>query len=104
MNYDWPGNIRELKNFLDATLIYAHQKITFEDFPDSFRRQLRETNSLNQNERNRLITALFGTNWNKSRAALKLNWSRMTLYRKMAKYGVDPASGIRQSNCFDTAG
>ena len=98
MDYDWPGNIRELKNLLEATFIYAHQEITFEDFPESFRRQLRETNGLYQDERTRLITALFETNWNKARAAQKLNWSRMTLYRKMAKYGVDPASsGIEQS-------
>lgn len=99
MDYDWPGNIRELKNLLEATFIYTHQKITFEDFPESFRRQLRETNSLYQDERTRLITALFETNWNKARAAQKLNWSRMTLYRKMAKYGVDPASsGIEKSD------
>jgi transcriptional regulator of acetoin/glycerol metabolism len=42
-------------------------------------------------ERERLISALLSTSWNKSRAAEELHWSRMTLYRKMAKYGIDDA-------------
>jgi transcriptional regulator of acetoin/glycerol metabolism len=43
-------------------------------------------------ERERMISALYQTNWNKSQAAAKLNWSRMTLYRKLEKYHInDPA-------------
>jgi DNA-binding NtrC family response regulator len=43
------------------------------------------------------------TNWNKSRAAERLQWSRMTLYRKMAKYGVaedsnSPAADVQSSS------
>ena len=94
MDYDWPGNIRELKNLMEATLIFAHKKITIADFPESFRRNLRETNGLGEDERTRLIAALFETDWNKAKAAQKLNWSRMTLYRKMAKYGVDPDAAV----------
>lgn len=30
------------------------------------------------------------TNWNKVEAARQMNWSRMTLYRKLAKYDLDP--------------
>ena len=98
MDYDWPGNIRELKNLVEVTLIFADKKITIADFPESFRRCLLETKGLYQDERTRLINALFETNWNKARAAQKLNWSRMTLYRKLAKYGVDPdAAVIEQS-------
>jgi transcriptional regulator of acetoin/glycerol metabolism len=33
-----------------------------------------------------MIAALTTTNWNKSRAAADLNWSRMTLYRKLRQY------------------
>jgi len=34
---------------------------------------------------------LSSTHWNKSKAAEQLNWSRMTLYRKMLKYHIlDP--------------
>ncbi len=94
MGYDWPGNIRELKNLLEATFIYTQEVITFDDFPESFRRRLREGNGLYQDERTRLLSALFETSWNKAKAAQKLQWSRMTLYRKMAKYGVDSAPRI----------
>jgi len=31
---------------------------------------------------------LNATHWNKSRAAQKLHWSRVTLYRKLAKHGI----------------
>jgi DNA-binding NtrC family response regulator len=31
---------------------------------------------------------LLSTKWNKSKAAEKLRWSRMTLYRKMARYNI----------------
>jgi transcriptional regulator of acetoin/glycerol metabolism len=40
-------------------------------------------------EQDRILDALLATNWNKSLAAQKLHWSRMTLYRKLAKYGLD---------------
>jgi transcriptional regulator of acetoin/glycerol metabolism len=42
-------------------------------------------------ERERLLRALSETNWNKSKAAQKLRWSRMTLYRKMARYKIQRA-------------
>ena len=42
-------------------------------------------------ERERVLSALFETNWNKCKAAKQLHWSRMTLYRKMAKYRIVPA-------------
>jgi DNA-binding NtrC family response regulator len=39
-----------------------------------------------------LLAALFNTNWNKTKAAQQLQWSRMTLYRKMAKYQLNSGS------------
>ena len=39
-------------------------------------------------ERERLLAALRTTHWNKSRAAQQLRWSRMTVYRKIAKYRI----------------
>lgn len=100
IDYDWPGNIRELKNLLEATYISARKRIASEDFPELFRRRLQETEGLSQDERSRLLAALFNTNWNKSKAAQQLHWSRMTLYRKMAKYNISPAlKGLPQSPC-----
>jgi transcriptional regulator of acetoin/glycerol metabolism len=42
-------------------------------------------------ERERLLAALLSTNWNKTRAAEQLHWSRMTLYRKLHKYAIKAA-------------
>lgn len=39
-------------------------------------------------ERETILSALFSTKWNKSEAAQKLRWSRMTLYRKLVKYHI----------------
>lgn len=89
LQYDWPGNVRELKNLLEATFInLPSRRITFMDLPKPFQRRLEEVEGLPQSERNQLLSALFATNWNKSKAAQKLRWSRMTLYRKMAKYDI----------------
>jgi two-component system, NtrC family, response regulator AtoC len=35
-----------------------------------------------------MLSALFSTNWNVSKAAQQLHWSRMTLYRKLEKYQI----------------
>jgi DNA-binding NtrC family response regulator len=43
----------------------------------------------NTSECERLLAALFAVDWNKSKAAEALHWSRMTLYRKMAKYHIE---------------
>jgi len=39
-------------------------------------------------ELERILTALAHTQWNRSRAAKELHWSRMTLYRKLSRYGI----------------
>ncbi len=92
--YNWPGNVRELKNLLEAVFInLPSRQITLMDLPEQFRKRLNETAGAPQDERDRLLSALFSTNWNKSRAAEKLCWSRMTLYRKLAKYNLTSGGG-----------
>ena len=89
MNYDWPGNIRELRNLVEAIFIDPPRgAIALRDLPDSFRRIFAGYVRDSVPERERLVSTLYGTNWNKSQAAAKLNWSRMTLYRKLAKYQI----------------
>jgi DNA-binding NtrC family response regulator len=90
LRYYWPGNVRELKNLLESTFInLPSRKIAFTDLPKAFRVRLKETEGLPKSERDRMLSALFATDWNKSKAAQKLHWSRMTLYRKMAKYHIN---------------
>ncbi len=89
MRYDWPGNVRELMNLLEATFINLPQKeIAFADLPKLFQKKLNETKSAATSERKKIFSALLETKWNKSQAARKLQWSRMTLYRKMMKYNI----------------
>jgi DNA-binding NtrC family response regulator len=93
LSYDWPGNIRELKNLVEAAFINLDadnpalsQRICLQDLPEPFRSRLTDREADSQGERDRLLTALLATRWNKSKAAQRLQWSRMTLYRKLAKY------------------
>ena len=92
--HDWPGNIRELRNLVEATFVNLNgRRISYVDLPEAFRAGLERTRSLPTDERDRLLSALFATSWNKSKAAQELHWSRMTLYRKLAKYGVSNTPG-----------
>jgi DNA-binding NtrC family response regulator len=87
--YDWPGNVRELKNLLESIFVEGPaEEIALTDLPPHFRLRCAELRLLAGNERERLLWALAASNWNKSKAADKLNWSRMTLYRKMARYNI----------------
>src|SRR5262249_48667848 len=89
LRYDWPGNVRELKNLLEAAFVNRPaRRIALADLPRQFRARLREAGGVAQDEGSHVLNVLFCTSWNKSRAAQKLHWSRMTLYRKMTKYQV----------------
>ena len=90
LRYSWPGNIRELKNVLEAAYVQipSGQRCAL-GLPDSFRKYLlNSVITLPQNERDQLVSTLAATNWNKSATAQKMHLSRMTLYRKMAKYQI----------------
>jgi len=94
LDYDWPGNVRELKNLLEACYMNLDScKISLLDFPEPFRRRLKELQKLPRGEKEQLLSALLSTNWNKRRAAEKLQWSRMTLYRKMEKFHIPKDAG-----------
>jgi DNA-binding NtrC family response regulator len=89
LNYEWPGNVRELKNFLETICIHAPDaEIRANEIPRYMREHDDQLGSELGEERKRLLLALSATDWNKSRAAEKLHWSRMTLYRKIAKHQV----------------
>jgi len=96
--YDWPGNIRELRNVLESIFLHCtSDEVQVHDLPARLHHAAHEA-CLSPDERERLVDALCATQWNKSRAAEKLHWSRMTLYRKMAKYQVSQMPATLRGN------
>ena len=86
LNYEWPGNVRELKNVTEACGVNLNSgTIGLADIPERYQSKL-SGGAIDEKEL--LLSALFSTKWNKSKAAQKLHWSRMTLYRKMAKFHI----------------
>jgi len=88
-HYDWHGNVRELKNIVEACFInLSPSETVIADIPSPLKLQLNSSCSSPAKERKNIVSALTETQWNKSKAAKKLNCSRMTLYRKMEKYRI----------------
>jgi DNA-binding NtrC family response regulator len=89
LQYSWPGNVRELKNLIESLfLMDLPGTVGAEHLPAHLRQLLTTDKHLSEGERELLLSTLFSTQWNKTRAAEKLHWSRMTLYRKIAKYQI----------------
>jgi DNA-binding NtrC family response regulator len=87
--YNWPGNVRELRNLVEALFVDPPKgPIRFQDLPPAFAKVLEPHHRATSPERDRLLQALAATRWNKAEAARSLNWSRMTLYRKLSQYHI----------------
>jgi DNA-binding NtrC family response regulator len=92
--YPWPGNVRELKNVVEVIFLNATPGETVvRRLPEQVLATWRKMSDLPQDERDRLLRTLLQTEWNLSAAARKLEWSRMTMYRKLAKYNIRPERG-----------
>lgn len=90
MAHDWPGNVRELRNVVEALFIDPPMDtISLEDLPPPFRAMFARYEMTPSTERDRLVACLKEVKWNKVQAAKSMNWSRMTLYRKLAKYQIE---------------
>ena len=87
--HDWPGNIRELKNVLELAFVnLPNPTAEVAELPAHFGHRATYLESVSTSERDRVIRALAATNWNKTKAADRLQWSRMTLYRKLTRYRI----------------
>jgi DNA-binding NtrC family response regulator len=93
--YAWPGNIRELKSAVQyACTISSGEAISPADLPDSVRGAARAAPALGPRdaaERELVLRALAESGFNKAEAARRLEMSRVTLYSKMEKYGINAA-------------
>jgi DNA-binding NtrC family response regulator len=92
LEYDWPGNIRELKNVVNyAVAMCTRNAIGLEDLPPTFGNpypEARVTKIRDRVERDLILSILASSHLNKKEAATKMNMSRSTLYAKMRKYGL----------------
>src|SRR5262249_40958144 len=83
--YSWPGNVREIRNVVESAFVeLPARSIDLLEAPASILARVARAASTRTPERDRLVSALAATNWNVSHAARQLQWSRMTLYRKLA--------------------
>ena len=92
MNYDWPGNIRELEHTLEHAFIVCRQNtIAVEDLPPDFKNVKRGVSPLkikHDNELQVILQALQKTGWNKAKASRLLGISQRTIYRKINEYNI----------------
>ncbi len=81
MDYDYPGNVRELRNIIEAAFVLVSGRvIDVEHLPAYLRGE--------EAERRKLEEALRRAKWRRGEAAKLLGLSRSTLWRKMKKYGI----------------
>jgi transcriptional regulator with PAS, ATPase and Fis domain len=96
LSYDWPGNIRELVNIIEAAMNFCRSSvIDIEDLPfflNSYKDYKPYNNSqsleakVENAEKFQLISVLKQCNGNRKAAAEMLEISRTTLFRLMKKY------------------
>ena len=90
--HSWPGNVRELENVVEhAVIITKQEQVFIKDLPQYLLLKplpTQEFATLQDYEKNLILKTLQETNWNKHKAAKKLNINRSTLYGKMKRYGL----------------
>ena len=101
--YTWPGNIRQLENVIQQTVLSATTAtLGVNDLPLLLRGPASDSNSSNRNgqmpgmlahnrentERAVIVQTLDKVNQSRTQAAAILGVSRVTLYKKMKKYGL----------------
>jgi formate hydrogenlyase transcriptional activator len=91
MGYPWPGNIRELQNYIERAVILTKGDALQIPPPRSQMTNGLEAVTLKDAERDHILKALEESNWvvgGKNGAAARLGVARTTLMSKMQKRGV----------------
>ena len=99
MNYDFPGNVRELENIIERGVALATgDRIELAHLPEdlrelsikTFRRKEGKIPSLEEQEMAYIQWVLNEVGGNKTLAAQTLGIDRVSLWRKLKKYGLEP--------------
>ncbi len=104
--YGWPGNVRELENAVERAVVLSRGRmINGEDLPPTIIQfadqqpsaKLDESgpilplkDALEGPEKAIIARALKANNWNRTQTAAMLDINRVTLYKKMKHYKLDP--------------
>ncbi len=96
--YSWPGNVRELENVIErAVALQNGPAITVDNLPDyirnisveTYRRKSGAIPTLIEQEKRYIRWVLEKTGWNKTQAAKIMDIDRVSLWRKMKRYGLE---------------
>ncbi|MDX2196822.1 MAG: sigma-54 dependent transcriptional regulator [Cytophagales bacterium] len=95
--HSWNGNIRELKNVIERSVILSNDELTIESLPFAFQNNSKyhkntktlSTFDLADAEKIHIQKVLHYTNGNKTKTAELLGIALTTLYRKMNEYGLE---------------
>jgi PAS domain S-box-containing protein len=94
MQYDFPGNVRELENILEhAYVLCAGRRIEVADLPEEFLDKVPDgrsnpRSSLSDLEARLIREVLERKGWNRVEAARELGIHKTTLYRRMRRLGI----------------
>ena len=95
LNYDYPGNVRELENILEHALIICQDDVIELKHLPIFLRKAMPAAGPGENaselegtpsEKERIFEALKRHHWQRKEAARELHMDRTTLWRKMKRY------------------
>jgi transcriptional regulator with PAS, ATPase and Fis domain len=104
LTYSWPGNVRELRNAIEYAFVLCSENwINKEHLPPKitangkklFANQLRKSVSLKEG-RKKMIETLRQVGGNQSEAARILGVSRVTVWKRIKKYGIDLKTELRK--------
>ncbi|MGD2125236.1 MAG: sigma 54-interacting transcriptional regulator [Desulfobacteraceae bacterium] len=99
LNYDYPGNVRELENILEHALIICQEEIIEPRHLPIFLQNIvypqtsplkpfEQDTSGPQGEKLRILDILKRHNWHRGKTARELKIDRTTLWRKMKRYNL----------------
>ena len=89
IDYDWPGNARELRNVVERAMVVAKENVingSDISLPDGATGASRKAKSLEEVEKEHIRLVLHENQWNIVRSALALGIDRVTLYNKIKKF------------------